>query len=95
MCRSQPLARSLMKELQAHALLDQRIAVSIDQGIANDNSPNLRSEAHDAGMTLEVGQDLHLIRNLIDMHIGIPRIKIVNGKRRASNMVESYPARAR
>ncbi|GAW08006.1 rna polymerase ii mediator complex subunit [Lentinula edodes] len=50
---SQPLGRCLLKELLVHGLLEQRVAVTFDHGIANDNTPSLRSEAQDAGMTLE------------------------------------------
>ncbi|KAJ4484049.1 mediator complex subunit Med5-domain-containing protein [Lentinula lateritia] len=51
---SQPLARCFLKELLVHGLLEQRLAVTFDHGIANDNTPSLRSEAQDAGMTLEI-----------------------------------------
>ncbi|KAF5390177.1 hypothetical protein D9757_002860 [Collybiopsis confluens] len=50
---SQPISRCLLKELQVHGLLDQRVTASLDPGIANDSAPNLRSESHDAGMALE------------------------------------------
>ncbi|KIK71078.1 hypothetical protein GYMLUDRAFT_185434 [Collybiopsis luxurians FD-317 M1] len=72
---SQPLARSLMRELQAHGLLDQRLAVSIDQGIANDNSPNLRSEAHDAGMTLEAFLESKLLTENEEHRTWLSRIR--------------------
>ncbi|KAJ3813742.1 mediator complex subunit Med5-domain-containing protein [Lentinula aff. lateritia] len=51
---SQPLARCFLKELLVHGLLEQRVAVTFDHGIVNDNTPSLRSEAQDAGMTLEI-----------------------------------------
>ncbi|KAJ3976979.1 hypothetical protein EV361DRAFT_161584 [Lentinula raphanica] len=57
---SAPLFRCFLKELIAHGLLDQKLAVTFDQGIINDNMPSLKSEAQEAGITLEAYFDTKL-----------------------------------
>ncbi|KAJ3985681.1 hypothetical protein F5890DRAFT_1572792 [Lentinula detonsa] len=50
---SQSLVRCFLKELIVHGLLEQRLATTFDQGIINDNTPTLKSEAQEVGITLE------------------------------------------
>ncbi|KAJ4489332.1 mediator complex subunit Med5-domain-containing protein [Lentinula edodes] len=72
---SQPLARCFLKELLVHGLLEQRVAVTFDHGIANDNTPSLRSEAQDAGMTLETYLETKLSGEGDEPRIWLSRIR--------------------
>ncbi|KAF9069115.1 hypothetical protein BDP27DRAFT_747058 [Rhodocollybia butyracea] len=55
-----PVSRLLLKEFLFLGLLEQRLAVTIDPGIVNDNTSTLRSEAQDVGITLEAYLDSKL-----------------------------------